>query len=267
MVSGAVSRLRGQASARLREWRFNRLAAGKLLRAFADTYPDAFFIEIGANDGREHSALREFVTSRRWTGIMVEPLPRAFEQLRRNYAGFDRVSVENAAISDRDGRLPFFHLDETEAHPRARGSDWRDSPQWLHALGSLSREQVLSHAPLISDIEERIVRTEVPCLTFKSLCLKHDVEQIDLLVIDTEGYDYEIVRQIDFDAYRPRLLIYEHLHLSALERDACRARLLEAGYELMEEFFDTLCLDPRPADSLTRRWRRLRPALAPVYAG
>ena len=238
----------------------------KLLRAFADVYPDAFFVEIGANDGEQGSALREFVLTRPWSGIMVEPAPAVFERLSRNYSGIDRVSLENAAISDRDGHLPFFHLREADDPTPSPGSDWRETREWRQALGSLSRDQLLRHAALIPDIEDRIVSTEVPGLAFESLCRKHHVQRIDLLVVDTEGHDYEIVRQIDFDAYRPRLLIYEHLHLQPADRRSCRQLLEAAGYELMEEFFDTYCLDTGPEDALTRKWRRSRPALAPVYA-
>ena len=35
------------------------------------------------------------------------------------------------------------------------------------------------------------------------------------------------------------------------------------GYEILEEGFDTFCLDPVD-DDLTKRFRRLRPAVAPV---
>ena len=46
----------------VRRRRFERrLAAPKLLRAFADHNPDAFFVEIGANDGEQHDHLRRFI--------------------------------------------------------------------------------------------------------------------------------------------------------------------------------------------------------------
>jgi hypothetical protein len=110
------------------------------------------------------------------------------------------------------------------------------------------------------------VRTEVPVLTLESLCRRHDVERIDLLVIDTEGYDHEILKSIELERRHPRLAIYEHYHLPAAERAACRELVREAGYEAMEEGFDTFCLDARTDDGLTREWRRLRPAVPGVYA-
>lgn len=237
-----------------------RLAGPKLLRAFAHAYPEAFFIEVGSNDGERYDHLRPFILSRPWAGIMVEPVPYVFERLRRNYGGLDRVALDNVAVGDRDGELPFYYLAEAEDPERERLPDWYD------AIGSFSREAVLGHAGEIPDIERRVVRAGVPCLTFESLCRKHGVRRVDLLLIDTEGYDYEIVRQIDFTAYRPRLLIYEHYHLLPEERADCLAHIQRLEYETMEEGFDTWCLDARPDDQVTRRWRRLRPAVPGVSA-
>lgn len=234
-------------------WLERRLAGRKLLRAFEDVYPQAFFIEIGANDGVENDPLRPFVTSRPWSGIMVEPVPHVFERLRRNCAGLDRVALENAAIAERDGRLPFYNL------------AWVDGDEvlyWFDTFGSLSRETAeRTGAAFVPGGQHRVIRTEVPCLSFESLCRKHGVHSLDLLLIDTEGYDYEIIKRIDFSAHRPRLLIYEHFLLSPGERADCRKLLHRLRYETMEENRDTWCLDTRPDDRLTRKWHRLSPAI------
>jgi FkbM family methyltransferase len=235
-----------------------RLAGPKLLQAFAEVYPDAFFVEIGSNDGEQHDHLRPFIRSLRWSGIMVEPVPYVFERLKANYGDLDRVALENVAIADRDGQLPFYHLAEAPAAERDR------MPGWYDGIGSFSRDVVLDHARHIPDIDQRIVQRDVRALTLASLCGAHGVERIDLLLIDTEGYDYELIRSIDLAEQHPRLIIYEHFHLAPTDRAECR-RLLEGhGYETMEEGFDTWCLDPAPDDQLTRAWRRTEPAVAGV---
>ena len=233
--------------------RRRRLAGPRLLRAFAAAYPDAFFIEIGSNDGEQHDHLRPLIRSQAWTGVMVEPVPYVFDRLRRNYGDLERVTFENAAIADRDGRLPFYHLREAAPGERER------LPGWYDGIGSLSRANVLNHRRHIPDIDERIVRGDVPCLSFESLCRKHDVEVIDLLVIDTEGYDAVILGRIDFTIHRPRLIVYEHFHLEPDERVRCRTALEHRGYETMEEGFDTWCLDIAATQPLEPTWARLRP--------
>ncbi len=252
---------------RWREWRlrraFKRTAGPKLIAAFADLHPRGFFIEIGANDGETGSQLKEHIRRTQWRGIMVEPAPDAFERLCRNYAELERVAVEHAAISEHDGLVPFYEVAARD--PDAPGAN-TESTAWLGALGSLSRDQLLRHAPLIADVERRITASEVRCLTLRSLCRKHAVERIDLLLVDTEGHDDVILRQLDFERLRPRLIIYEHLHLTRARRDACRELLEHAGYECMEEFFDTHCIDSNGDPALRSAFRGLRPRLAPVYA-
>jgi len=233
----------------------NRLAGPKLLEAFGAAYPSAFFIEVGSNDGEQHDHLRPLILAREWRGLMVEPVPYVFERLQKNYGGIDRVTLVNLAIADRDGELPFFHM--REAAPG------EDVPFWYHGTGSFSREAVLGHAKNIPDVEERLVTTTVPCLTFESMLARYDVDNVDLLLVDTEGYDWELLRNIDLAEVRPRLVVYEHFHLDHGDRADALARFAELGYETLEEGFDTFCLDPVD-DDLTRRFRRLKPAVAGV---
>jgi FkbM family methyltransferase len=238
-----------------------RLAAPRLLRAFAAAHPEAFFVEIGSNDGEQHDHLRPQILARGWRGIMVEPVPHVFARLRRNYGALaDRVALENVAVAGHDGTMPFFY-------PAPPGPDeLAGLPDWYDGIGSLSREAVLAHAHRIPDIAARLVEAEVPCLTYRSLLERHRVARVDLVVIDTEGSDWDIVRTLPLDADRPRLLVYEHFHLRSEDRRACLAHVRAAGYETMEEGFDTFCLDPSADDELTAVWRRLRPALPGVSA-
>lgn len=257
-VHAARARL-GATVRTLRRRRFERSLAGRrLIKAFAACHPQAFFIEIGSNDGEQHDHLRPFILSEEWTGIMVEPVPYVFERLRRNYGGLSRVVLENAAIAGRDGELTFYHLVDATEEER------RTLPDWYDGIGSFRKETVLSHAAHIPDVERRLVGAELPTLSFRSLCEKHGVERLDLLVLDAEGYDWEIIQNIDFVQPRPELFVYEHFHLEPAERAAAAARLDQLGYETMEEGFDTFCLD-RVADARLRRaWKRLRPAVAGV---
>jgi Methyltransferase FkbM domain len=137
-------------------------------------------------------------------------------------------------------------------------------PDWYDGIGSFSKESVLGHAVHIPDVEERLVCQDVATLTFDSLCRKHGLGRVDLVVIDTEGYDWEVVRTIDLDAWRPRLIVYEHYHLARADRAACAEHVRRAGYRTLEEGFDTFCLRAGADARLERLWSRLRPAVAGV---
>lgn len=243
---------------RLRRWRRRRrLVLSRLLREFAAAHPRAVFVEVGANDGVQHDHLRPHILSRDWTGVMVEPVPYVFARLQANYRDVPGVVLENAAVSDREGPVPFYFLRDAGERERASLPDWYDG------IGSFERHAVLSHAPQLPDIAERIVEREVPSLRFDTLCERHAIDHLDVLVIDAEGHDWAIIRTVDLARHRPRLLVYEHFHLSPADRAACRSHVQAAGYETMEEGFDTICLRPE-ADSLTRRFRRATPGVPGV---
>jgi FkbM family methyltransferase len=231
-------------------------AAVMLLFALAEAHPEAFFIQIGANDGVQSDPLAPFVRALPWSGIMVEPVPYLFERLRRNYAGSERIALERAAITGSDGRGHFYCLAEVE-DPAREGL-----PLWYDQIGSFDRSFVLGFRDKIPDVETRLVRIEVPCLTFESLCRKHEVTSLDLLLIDAEGHDWSIIRSIDLSTRHPRLLIFEHLHLAESDRALCGRFLRNADYELRIAGPDTWCLDTRVADSLTSLWRDLAGAEA-----
>jgi hypothetical protein len=61
---------------------------------------------------------------------------------------------------------------------------------------------------------------------------RHNVERIDVIVIDAEGYDYQILSQIDLVSYRPDLIIYEQTNLLGPERRAAMEFLRAAGYRV-----------------------------------
>ncbi len=234
------------------------MLGARLLAAFAESHNAATFVEIGANDGRKHDHLRDYVATQSWTGLMVEPVPYVFERLTANYDGVEGVTPVNAAVADRNGLLPFFHLEEVS------GEELAELPDWYDGIGSFLRDVVVSHADEMPDIEQRITTIEVEALTFDTLLERHGLASIDLLLIDAEGYDAEILRSIDLDRHRPRLMVYEHFHLSPGDRAAARARVEAHGYETAEELFDTFCMLPGTGDVLDNAWRRYEPALPGV---
>jgi FkbM family methyltransferase len=231
-------------------------AVSRLIACFGRAYPSAHFVQIGANDGALYDPLRREIMRRHWSGIMVEPVPDVFARLRHNYRSFDTLALENVAIAAQAGELPFYHLRRV-ADPQAEGL-----PVWYAALGSFHKDVILSHAALIPDIESRLVVRQVPCVTFDMLCRKHGFDRVDLVQIDTEGHDFEVIKLIDLERLGPRVLLYEHQHLSEQDRQACAAHLATHGFELIEYRFDTFALRTRDAGArdraLLRLWSELR---------
>jgi FkbM family methyltransferase len=203
-----------------------------VVHELARARPEATFVQVGAHDGTQLDPLREAILGSRWRGIMVEPVPYVFERLAARYGANPRIALENVAVADEDGTRPFHFLAEAASGDGV----WK----WYDALGSFKRDVVLSHGELVADIEERLVTVDVPCRTFTTICERNGIERVDVVQIDTEGYDREVLELIDLDRFGPSLVIYEHLHLDPSDRSAAEKRLADHGFQLVSDGMDTL---------------------------
>jgi FkbM family methyltransferase len=215
-----------------------------LLEALAYGQEQVYFAQIGSNDATHNDPLKEFIRTRQWSGIMVEPVPYVFARLRQRYGDNPRLTLENLAIGAVDGETDFYYVAQTD----------EPMPEWYDQLGSFSREQVLKHAEYIPGLEQRIVQAKVPTLGFESMCRKHGIGAIDLIHIDAEGYDFEVLKLIDLKAHTPQLILFEHKHLTPEQKSYCYQYLGEHGYALLEDGWDTVCVSRR---AISRPWSRL----------
>jgi hypothetical protein len=111
-------------------------------------------------------------------------------------------------------------------------------PSWYDQLGSFNKSHITS---LISGIEPFIEETSLKGISINSLLLKHDITSIDLLHIDTEGYDYQILSQLDLQKFRPRIILYERKHLSS-EEVISAIKFLKPFYKLYNLGGDTIAV-------------------------
>ena len=85
-----------------------------------------------------------------------------------------------------------------------------------------------------------MVRTlSVPVTTLDLAAGKAGIERPDIFVVDTEGYDGEVMAMALDLGWRPGLLQWEHKHLSRRERRQLTRRLEDEGYRLWADHADT----------------------------
>lgn len=181
------------------------------------------FVQIGSSDGVANDPLHETVRAHHWTGVLVEPLPHIFEQLVANYAGTTGVQFANLAIGADEGAITMYTV-------RPQAGD----PYWVEQIASLDREVVRRHAYALPDLDSRIKPVEVQCMPLGAFVDRYQLDAIDLMHTDAEGYDYEIVSQIPLSAsWAPRYLVFEAKHLARDRFLSLKARLGRAGYRFV----------------------------------
>jgi len=195
--------------------------------------PDFFFVNIGANDGVSNDPIYPFLRKYGWSGIAVDPLGYVCDELRRNYAQFERVVVEQAAISSTPQPFYFIAPDATDASfIRQIGSMHRDYIEKTIAMQRLYEFQ----GPVRVGLEHAIQQVEVPCLTFEQLLTKHAVQRIDFLNIDAEQSDFDILMMIDFTRWRPSILCLEMSEFGDAQQMQALPVLHRSGYKYLESF-------------------------------
>ncbi|MGR9106452.1 MAG: FkbM family methyltransferase [Gammaproteobacteria bacterium] len=191
---------------------------------------ELFFVQIGANDGVIYDPIYPFVQQAGWRGVLVEPVGIYFERLKENYRSNDRLIFENVAISNRREVREFYRVRE----------NLPDLPEWCNGLGTFNLNVLLTHKWAVPDLERYVIREKVECISFQDLVDKHGIHKIDLLLVDTEGYDYEILKQIDFENMPPTILLYEHQYIEKHDRRSFEKMLKARGYCLSWHFGNTL---------------------------
>jgi FkbM family methyltransferase len=208
------------------------------IRSILDRYSSASrrvrFVQVGSADGLAGDPIHELVIRDGWRGILVEPVRHLFLKLKRNYRGAKDLIFENCAIAEEEGERELWRL--AEARPG------EERPYWHDQLGSFRLDVVLRHEPHVPALRERLICEKVACLSLGQLLRRHRFRKVDVFHVDAEGYDFEIVKQIDFEAMKPGLVLFEHAHLSGAERSACCGLLIEKGYRLVSESEDTLAV-------------------------
>ena len=202
----------------------------KLIDSLSESNKNIFFLQIGSNDGVTGDPIHQFVIRNKWSGILVEPVEYVFDRLVNNYRGQNKLIFENVAISDKNEKKDFWYLKKTED----------DLPFYYDQLGSFYKSVVMKHRKSIPNIETFLVKKQITCIPLPELLRKHNVQKIDLIHIDTEGYDFEVIRQIDFDTFDPLIILFEHKHLCESDLNKCLGRLFNKGYSLIQEGGNTI---------------------------
>lgn len=212
------------------ENRFRTDDIDTIIDSFSRMKKDVYFIQVGANDSIFADPIRTFIIRDGWSGILVEPLKHIFDRLVENYKGQESLIFENVAISDKDEIRKLWYLEKTD-----------DSmPEWYEGLGSFLPEVVLKSSKKIPNIEKYMTKEQVKCVTLEALIKKNNVRKIDVFVVDTEGYDFHIIKQIDFEKFKPSIILYENKHLKDEEKRLCKKHLRKNGYKLIRKGGNTI---------------------------
>ena len=151
-------------------------------------------VQIGTNNGKDefNKICKDSDPSKI---ILVEPNSLLNSEILANYNGVNNVFIENAAIMEANRGIVSLVI------PAA-------------IRGKKSINGIIYHSGHFSllpmdDWGDKFVTLEAPSMSFNELCAKYSINNIHYLQIDTEGYDVEIIKAIDFEKINIDIICYE----------------------------------------------------------
>lgn len=187
------------------------------------------FVQVGASDGLRWDPLRRFVIKNCWSGVFVEPIPHVFTMLTENYRylsdnkSYNLRFLDVAVTAETSKKLEFWSFSDDFLRRLPV-----DSQMYYLRKASFQKRQVIS---VISSHEldpTVLKRLKIRTLTINELLKWSFPDKTpDLLMIDTEGYDGEIIRSLDFSRYSPLYIVFE---AHSIDSDSVTDLLETNGY-------------------------------------
>lgn len=199
------------------------------------------FLQIGANDGIMNDPIYHFNLANKdvVSGFVLEPLPDIFEKLVENYKSCPNIKPFNLAIHSTQAEMILHRVKPdraAEVPAFARGIASFDENHWKKSM--------------LVPSEDFMEQVKVRCVSFADFIKSNAIDKLDLLLIDTEGYDYEILMSLDFTNIKPRMIHFEHgVRDNVMSFDqfmqVCNY-LNSYGYQIVAESYDVTAylLDP-----------------------
>ena len=193
----------------------------ELLRTTIEARPAFSVLQVGAYDGISNDALHALLGPYDHVrAVLLEPQPGPFASLQKRWEGSTRVFPIRAALSDTTGERPLYVIADAFKHrhpfPDQVSSFYR------------SRVEAACSRYVWRPSPDFITSVAVPTIDWATLVQRYG--RFDFVAIDAEGYDAEILGQIDLEHAPPDFILYEHVLLPRRVQTRCEQRLASCGY-------------------------------------
>jgi len=148
-----------------------------------------FLVDIGAADGMRNSNSRKLIENG-WKGLLVEPGEVNFKKITDLYKLDNNIILENCGCSFESKEVIFYH-------------DYNDDAHQISTF-SLEQKNICLEIYYCTFLEKN-----VNLIKTSELFKKHCITKIDFMSIDTESYDENVLKGINFDEVEIELICIE----------------------------------------------------------
>jgi len=178
-------------------------------------------LQVGAYDGVSNDSVHDLLKAYPHVrAVLLEPQSAPYAALQKMWDGTPRIVPLRAALSNSAGERPLYVIADAYKHthpfPDQVSSFYR------------SRVEAACSRYVWRPSSDFITSVQVPTVDWRTLAQRYG--PFDLVAIDAEGYDAEILQQIDLAETPPAIILYEHALLPRRLRITCEQRLRSNGY-------------------------------------
>lgn len=201
--------------------------------------PDFFFIQVGANDGILADELRPLIMKYKLSGVCIEPQKDEFEILTKTYENIPGITLLRAALHPTEDKFTIYKANKSV----------KNLPAHAKGIASFDKQHLISILSKLDGYnEDYIVEELVPCVQFDRIFEMTNKDHLELLQIDTEGFDYEIIKMLDLNKIKPAIIRFEIYNLSDKDKNECLAYLEKNNYKMIYDRIDVIAIDQSTLD-------------------
>ena len=192
-------------------------------------------VQIGANDGIQNDPLRQYLVDKgNYSAILIEPLPFFVDNLNKLYKDRDDISIIQAAAGKEEDIRTLYYIPSDIAYQmngEGPNNNWALGQgsfskeivvYWIHSnsfRGVYYRNNIKKWIESIEELDVSIMPTNIFIPANK---------QNIFLIIDVQGFEYEVVSGINWKN-PPRYIMIEE----DLSDNRARKLLIEKKYKLI----------------------------------
>lgn len=213
----------------------DHLLFGSLTWQLTASQDETRILQVGAHCGAGSHDFKAQLQQPGVSALLVEPQPDVFVSLSENFADLASVRLANVAVSRQNETRKMYRIADFAHQFHVRGKTFGTSiasfdPEhpWQYFLRNATE------AGKQADRGRIIETVDVEAVTLSDLTKRESLSSVDILAIDTEGFDFEVLKMAFEAGFRPSLIRYEHKHLAdAEEMRASWKMLVEKGYQVV----------------------------------
>ena len=143
--------------------------------------------------------------------LLVEPVPHNISAIKENLKEFKNIHLEPVAVASVRETKDFFFVKATSINKLKK--------HWASGIGSFNKNHLLKHRTKRFLIEEDdIDKIPIKTVKFEDLIEKYSITEIDKILIDIEGYEYEILKDMDLKKVRINSILFEYKHFDGYQK-------------------------------------------------